>query len=157
MKTLILLLFPILLLSQYNGNVGINTVSPTNTLDINGDLRIRNILNSEVATNTYILIVDEYNVVKKILLSSILNTPIVDSKCPQFIANKSNPYYIEFKAEGYLTNPNDPIKANGLTFVSAGTYIENNTHYYTYTNISGQPLDINNFSVLFGTHTCNYN
>ena len=45
---------------------------------------------------------------------------------------------------------------NNLSFVSAGTYIENNTTYYTYTNTSGQPLDITNFSVLFDTHLCNY-
>lgn len=154
MKQLILLLFPILLLSQYNGNVGINTTEPTNTLDINGDLRIRNILNSQVANNTYILIVDEHNVVKKILLSSLFT--IQDEKCPQFIYNKSNPYYIVFKAEGYLTNPNDPIKANNLNFVSAGTYIENNTTYYTYTNTSGSPLNIDNFTVVFGTNKCNY-
>lgn len=47
-------------------------------------------------------------------------------------------------------------KVNNLSFVSAGTYIENNTTYYTYTNTSGQPLDITNFSVLFDTHICNY-
>ena len=153
MKQLILLLFPIIILSQ-TGNVGNNTTEPTNTLDINGDLRIRNILNSQVANNTYILIVDEHNVVKKILLSSLFT--VQDEKCPQFIYNKSNPYYIVFKAEGYLTNPNNPIKVNNLSFVSAGTYIENNITYYTYTNTSGQPLDITNFSVLFDTHTCNY-
>ena len=61
MKQLILLLFPIIILSQ-TGNVGINTTETTNTLDINGDLRIRNILNSQVANNTYILNVEETKV-----------------------------------------------------------------------------------------------
>lgn len=38
MKKLIILLFPILSFSQ----VGINTTTPTNTLDVNGSLRVRN-------------------------------------------------------------------------------------------------------------------
>lgn len=37
MKKLIVLLFPILTFSQ----VGISTTNPTNTLDVNGDLRVR--------------------------------------------------------------------------------------------------------------------
>lgn len=49
MKKLIILLFPILSLAQ----VGIETTAPTNTLDVNGSLRVRNqTLGTVEATST---------------------------------------------------------------------------------------------------------
>lgn len=49
MKKLSILLFPILTFSQ----VGINTTNPTNTLDVNGSLRVRNqTLGTVEATST---------------------------------------------------------------------------------------------------------
>lgn len=160
MKVLILLLFPILLLSQSpctndtSKKVGINVGEcPTTTLDVGGNLRVRDIL---LKSNKYVLLTDEEGNLTKILLSDLFTTT-PDSKCPQFIPNGSGPYFIRFKGGGYVTNPNDPIKVNGLRFNGAGTYVVDNITYYTYTNVSGQPLDLTNFSVLFSTHQCNYN
>ncbi len=148
MKTILFFLLSIMTFGQ----VGINTTEPTKTLDINGDLRVRDI---PLLSNKYVLLADDNGNITKVLLSDLFTTT-PDNSCPQFIYNKSNPYYIVFKASGYLSNPNDPIKANNLNFVSAGTYIENNITYYTYSNISGQPLDINNFTAIFGIHQCTY-
>lgn len=47
-KLILLLLFPILIYSQ----VGIGTTTPTNTLDVNGDLRVRNQTNGTVEATT---------------------------------------------------------------------------------------------------------
>lgn len=44
---LLFLLFPILAMSQ----VGIGTVNPTNTLDVNGSLRVRNLTTGTVISN----------------------------------------------------------------------------------------------------------
>ena len=43
-----------------------------------------------------------------------------------------------------------------LTFTQAGYWIENGYHYYTWTNNSGQALDINSFVVDFGSGICQY-
>lgn len=61
-----LILFPSIVFSQ----VGINTTTPTNTLDVNGDLRVRQI---DVATETpeYILAPDANGVITKTLTSSL--------------------------------------------------------------------------------------
>ena len=48
MKKLIILLFPILSMSQ----VGISTTNPTNTLDVNGDARVRSLTFGTVESNT---------------------------------------------------------------------------------------------------------
>lgn len=149
MKVLLFLLLSIFIPAQ----VGINTTEPTKTLDVNGTVRVRDI---PLLTNKYVLLSDEEGNLTKILLSDLFTTT-PDNKCPQFIPNGSGPYYIKFKGGGYVTNPNDPIKVNGLTFNGAGSWVENNITYYTYTNVSAQPLNINNFSVLFGSNRCNYN
>ncbi|KPH13171.1 hypothetical protein AMQ68_11860 [Chryseobacterium sp. ERMR1:04] len=61
-----LILFPSIVFSQ----VGINTTTPTNTLDVNGDLRVRQI---DVAAETpeYILAPDANGVITKTLASSL--------------------------------------------------------------------------------------
>jgi len=48
MKKLIIILFPILSFSQ----VGIATTTPTNTLDVNGDARVRSLTFGTVESNT---------------------------------------------------------------------------------------------------------
>ena len=48
MKKLIIILFPILSMSQ----VGIATTNPTNTLDVNGDARVRSLTFGTVESNT---------------------------------------------------------------------------------------------------------
>lgn len=48
MKKLIVLLFPLIGFSQ----VGINTTTPTNTLDVNGTARVRSLTNGTVESNS---------------------------------------------------------------------------------------------------------
>lgn len=149
MKTLLLILFPIILFSQYTGKVGINTSSPTETLDIDGSLRVRNIQQGN--STDFILVADGDGVIKKVLLANLLQ-----NDCPIFIRSESSPYYLKFKSASSIQNPNSALTIEGINFVSAGTWIENNTYYYSYSNTSGQPLNINQFTVNFGNKQCNY-
>lgn len=146
MKKLILLLLPTLASSQ----VGINTQTPSAILDVNGDLRVRQI--PTVNTAQYVLVVDNNGNVKKMALSAISN-----GTCPNFLKSQSNGHYLLFSSSSSIPNPNDPLVISGLNFVSAGTWIQNNTYFYSWSNTTGTPLNINNFTVQFGNLTCNYN
>jgi hypothetical protein len=148
MKKLITLLFPALLFSQ----VGINTASPTETLDINGTLRVRNTPNG-LPTDS--LLVIRNGVVKKISMSSI--TQQNSGTCPNFLKNLSHPYYLVFSSNGSIPNPNSPIVISGSTFNSAGTWTTGNVYYYSYTRVSAGGFNINNFTVNFGSLLCVYN
>lgn len=59
MKTKVFILLTISILEYTNAQVGINTTFPTNTLDINGDLRVRALANSE----NKILVADQLGVI----------------------------------------------------------------------------------------------
>ena len=149
MKKLLLLLLPIGLYSQ----VGINTTTPVETLDVNGTLAVRN---TPTATSNYsILVIDETTKqVKKISASTLSSN---SGTCPNFLKTQSNGYYLLFSSPSSIPNPNNSLVINGLNFVSAGTWISNNTYYYSYSNTSGTALNINNFTVTFTTLTCSYN
>lgn len=140
-----------LLLSAQNG-VGINTINPTAKLDINGNLRVRN-LPAGSATDSILVVNNGY--VKKIAISSLsINT----HKCPNFLKSQSSQYVIFFSSSSSIPNPSDPLVISGKNFASGYSYIQNNTYYYSWTNVSGQPLNINNFMVNFGgVLLCNYN
>lgn len=146
-----MVLIPFLGFSQYTGKVGINCTEPTKTLDINGNLRVRDI--QEVPTAIYLLASDEQGNVFKVKLSSVTQQ---QSNCPEFLKSESNANYIKFRSKNALNYPSNSIIINGLTFTNAGYWIENGYHYYTWTNTSGQPLDIDNFSVDFGNGGCQY-
>jgi len=150
MKTLLLILFPAFIFCQYTGKVGINTPTPTETLHVKGSLRVEDI--PLVPTAEFILVEDGQGVVKKILLSSVT----VQNDCPIFIRSESSPYYLKFKSASSIQNPNSALIIEGINFVSAGTWIENNTYYYSYSNTSGTPLNINQFTVNFVNKQCNY-
>lgn len=143
MKKLIFLLIPAIAFGQ----VGINTTTPTATLDVNGNMRIRTI---QTGNENDSILVTNNGFIKKISISSI------GVKCPDFIKNKSNPYYVLFHSSGSVPNPNNPQTIEGLNFVFAETSIRNNIYIYSYTNTSGTPLNINNFSVFFGSKKCTY-
>ena len=148
MKALLILL-PFFAFSQ-NGNVGINTTSPTATIDVNGTARVRNL--PTVVDETYIIVSNEEGDLKKMKLSDIQK-----NTCPNFNEEKSNCYYLLFYSEGSITKPNDMIQINNLPFKSAGTWIENNWYYFSYTNVNGKPLDITkSFEVNFNGIKCNY-
>jgi len=148
MKKLILLLFPIITFSQ----VGVNTTSPSATLDVNGDLRVRQI--PTVNATQYVLTVDDNGNVKKVAVSALNNS---NGTCPNFLKNQSSGYYLLFSSPSSIQNPNNPLVISGLNFVSAGTWIQNNTYYYSYSNTTGTSLNTNNFTVQFGNLACNYN
>ena len=62
---ILLSLMPTMMLCQ----VGINTTTPTKTLDINGQLRVRDI---PLSSSKYILLSDEEGNITKVLLSSLI-------------------------------------------------------------------------------------
>jgi len=146
MKKLIFLLFPVVFFSQ----VGINTKTPTATLDINGNLRARNV--PAGAQNDSILVIRN-GYIKKIAFSD-LNSSFT---CPQFVKNQSSGFYLLFKSTGAIPNPNNMIQVNGLNWPSTGAWVDQNFYYYSWTNISGIPININSFTVNFGGHSCTYN
>jgi hypothetical protein len=79
------------------------------------------------------------------------------SQCPNFIKSQSNPYYLLYSSNSVIPGSGDPKTINNLSFVNAGYWNQANTFYASWTNTSGQPLDINNFTIQFGNQTCTYN
>lgn len=148
MKILLLILsiLPGALLAQ----VGINTTTPTKTLDVNGEMRIRIVPQGDTTDN--ILVVDSQGNIRKLPISSL---QVTNSMCPN-LHNTSTGYYLLFTSTSSIPNPNNSLVISGKTFVSAGTWISNNTYYYSYTNTSGQPININSFSVDFTNLHCTY-
>ena len=143
MKKLILLLFPLALFSQ----VGINTSSPTETLDVNGTVRIRNLPTVSTADS---ILVTQNGIIKKVSISNLFAL-----KCPK-MSEKSNPHYLLFYSDSSIPNPNNSISVMDLEFVSAGTWIENNLYYFSYSNKSGKPLVLKEFLVNFSGVNCVY-
>ncbi|MCJ8153973.1 hypothetical protein MKJ01_09410 [Chryseobacterium sp. SSA4.19] len=81
----------------------------------------------------------------------------VKSQCPNFIKSQSNPYYLLYSSNSVIPGTGDPRTINNLSFVNAGYWSQASTFYASWTNTSGQPLDINNFTMQFGNQTCTYN
>ncbi|MFC3158121.1 hypothetical protein SAMN05443633_104447 [Chryseobacterium arachidis] len=65
-KLLLILILMISINSGFKAQVGINTESPSKTLDINGDVRVRNLPTSSSMTGKFILTIDASGNVKKI-------------------------------------------------------------------------------------------
>lgn len=150
MKTLItlLLLFTITVQAQ----VGINTDQPTKTLDVNGQVRIRNLPLGD--STDFLVVADSQGNLRKITISS-LNS---NNTCPTLIKSQSSGHTLLFTSSSSIPNPNDPITVQGSTFVSAGTWIANNTYFYSYTKTAGSPINLNIvFTVSFGSMSCTYN
>lgn len=142
---ILLILIPTIVFSQ----VGINTAQPTATLDVNGNLRIRKVLQGSVSDS--ILVINN-GYVKKIALSQL---QISNNVCPN-LDSSSTGYYLLFKSTSSIPNPNNSLVISGKNFVSAGTWVNNNTYYYSYSNTSGQSINVNNFSVDFTNLHCTY-
>ncbi|MDQ1096713.1 MULTISPECIES: hypothetical protein [Chryseobacterium] len=79
------------------------------------------------------------------------------SQCPNFMKSQSNPYYLLYSSSSAIPDSGNPKTINNLSFVNAGYWNQSNTFYASWTNTSGQPLDINNFTIQFGNQTCTYN
>ena len=131
--------------------VGINTTTPTAKLDVNGNLRIRTIPNG--VSSDSILVVNN-GFVRKIAISAL--SAVNQGTCPMFVKGQSNGYYLLFKSTGAINNPANPLTINTINFTNAGNWIQGNLYYFSWTNTTGQPLNINNFSVNFNGQTCNY-
>lgn len=155
MKTLLLILFPAFIFCQ----VGFNTTKPQATVHLTknpnistdkGDLKLDFVETGSISDS---LLVWSHKIVKRVSSSDFLASA---GKCPTFIKSQSNPHYIIFNSSSSIPNPNNPLTIQGLNFISAETSIRNNVYIYSYTNTSGQPLNINQFTVNFGNKQCNY-
>lgn len=145
-KLLFLLLLPMMSFSQ----VGINTKTPTATLEVNGDVKIRATIGT---INDTILVIRDNKIYK--VPASYYYT--LQNSCPVLVVNQSSGYYLLFQSVSSIDNPNNPITVQGKTFTSAGTWIVDNTYYFSYTNTTGVAVNINQpFTVLFGNQSCNY-
>lgn len=146
----IVLLMPTLLFAQ----VGINTTQPTKTLDVNGQQRIR--VRPQGTTSDSLLVSDNLGNVRRLHINQLQQSNTIT--CPQLVRQDSNGHYLKFVSTSSIPNPTSPLIISGRTFNSAGTWIDTNgIYYFTYTNVSGNPLNINQtFSVSFGTTTCIY-
>lgn len=145
----IILLLMILISIIINSQVGINTTTPTETLDVNGTLRIRNI--NENNCVEWILVADNSGVIKKMKISELLNI------CPTLDRNQSNGNYLLFYSNSSIPNPNNLITINNINFISSGSWISNNIYYFSFTKINGSTLNLNkNFTVFFDNLKCTY-
>lgn len=147
MKTILLfLLIPMMSFSQ----VGINTKTPTATLEVNGDVKIR----ATIGTINDTILVIRNNKIYKVPASYYYT---LQNSCPVLVVNQSSGYYLLFQSVSSIDNPNNPITVQGKTFTSAGTWIVDNTYYFSYTNTTGIAININQpFTVMFGNQSCNY-
>lgn len=142
------LVLPFMVIAQ----VGINTTTPTKTLDVNGEARIRN---TPTATGSYsVLVVDSDGNVKKIPVSA-LQTP--SGTCPNLNRFTSHGYSLNFYSYSSVPNPGNSLTINGLNFVSSSSFILGNVYYFSWTNTSGTALNLNTtFSVNFSGLVCTY-
>lgn len=147
MKKLLFLLLPAIGFSQ----VGIQTTTPTETLDVNGTFRTRDI--PLVTTAEYVIVTNADGVHRKVLLSSLTQNP---GTCPNFLLNQSSGYHIKFSSPSSVPNPNNALTIQGKNFIPAGASISNNTYFYSWSNTTGQAINIDNMTVNFSGLICTY-
>lgn len=144
----VLLLLPLTLWSQ----VGINTTIPTKTLDVNGQVRVRDLPLGDITD--YLVVTTANGELRKIPISTLIT---VNNTCPILMRNDSNPYYLKFTSTSSIPNPNNSVIVNGVSWAFAGTFNSNNLFHYSYTNTSGVALNLNQpFVVTFSTSNCTY-
>lgn len=140
----------ILFAANLNAQVGIGTETPTATLDVVGDVRIHDI--KEVSSIEYVLVSDNEGFVKKIPFSNFNTT---EWECPRLVEKTS--YWLKFESIYTIKRPNDGLVIEGINFSSSGAWINSNKYFFTYTNVTGRPLNINRpISVNFVNGTCEY-
>lgn len=150
MKTLKFLIF-IFITASLSAQVGVNTESPTAMLDIAGDARIRNLPTGNPSDS---IVVSNNGFLKKIAVSDLFGQ--TGNSCPDFVRSQSNSFYLLFKSESSIPNPNNGLTIEGLNFVSAGTWVQSNNYYFSYSNTSGNPLNLSGFTVDFSGVVCEY-
>lgn len=153
MKNIVYILF--LFVINIQGQVGINTVKPKQTLDVNGRIRSKIIdtlkIDSVVVTSNRL----QYKIHIKDLIADYIQTS--NNKCPRLNRVQSNEYYVLFDSNSSLPLPNTNITIENLNFTFSGSWTSNNIYYYSWSNSSGIQLNINkNFTVDFNGLTCQY-
>lgn len=136
MKKLVLLLLPIFGLSQYTGRVGINTTTPKATLQVKGNVMI------EASTG---------------MVSAASFSGGNSGQCPNFLKNQSSGYNVHFSSPSSVPNPNNALTIQGKNFAPSAAFITGNTYFYSWSNTTGQSININNLTVNFSGLICNYN
>ena len=147
MKKTLLLLISGSLFSQ----VGINTEEPTAMLDVVGDVRFREI---PTGVSTDSILVTNNGYVRKISISDLGIQG--NHRCPILNRQESGGWYIKFESDYSIPDPNSSLVIEGINFVSAGTWIEENEYHYSYSNTTGQGLNLNSFQINFHGLLCNY-
>lgn len=154
MKKILFLLIPTIGFGQ----VGINQPNPAPgaalhiSAGINGStLKVDDI--PLVTTAEYIIVTNADGVHRKVLLSSLTQSA---GTCPNFLRNQSSGHHIKFSSPSSVLNPNNDLLIQGKNFNAAGAHINNNTYFYSWSNTTGQPININNMTVNFSGLTCNY-
>ena len=145
---------PSLVLSQaYTGNVGINTTQPTHTLDVNGKVRAR-VMDNGLKSDS--IVVTRNGVLHKVALSDLLSGAS-GNKCPRLNRSSSSGHYLLFDSESSIPLPTTALTISGINFGYAGSWVSNNMYYYSWTNTTGNPLNINsNLTVNFNGLICQY-
>lgn len=148
--TLILLI----LITSIKAQVGINTTTPTKTLDIKGELRVQKRPQGSITDS--ILVTNTLGEVRRLSINQIISNN--SGTCPNFLKSQSSGYHIKFSSPSSIPNPQDPLTIQGKNFTQAGQSISNNTYYFSWSNTTGQSINIDNMTVIFGgTLTCIYN
>lgn len=150
MKTLKFLIVTLVAASSF-AQVGVNTETPTAMLDVNGNARIR-VLFAGSPSDSIVITNDGY--LGKIAVSDLLGS--TGNRCPNFVRNQSNSSYLLFQSESSIPNPNNALTVEGLNFVSAGTWVQSNNYYFSYSNTSGNPLNLSSFTMDFSGLICQY-
>jgi hypothetical protein len=149
-KLFLLLLLPTLAISQ---NVGIGTKNPTAKLEVNGNVKLK----ASIGTVNDTILVIRNGEIMKVPASFYQYTP--PTNCPLLVTGQgqSNGYYLKFQSNVPIVNPSATLVIQGKTFQAAGTWVSSNTYFYSYTNTSGSPLNINQpFTVNFTGQICQY-
>lgn len=154
MKHLFTLLLLVLITST-KAQVGINTTTPTKTFDVNGETRLR--VRPQGTISDSLLVTDTSGNVRRLAINQ-LQLSNNSGTCPNFLKSQSSGYHIKFSSPSSVPNPQDNLTIQGKNFNQAGQSIVNNTYYFSWSNTTGQPININNMTVIFGgVLTCIYN
>lgn len=152
MKKLLFLLLPAIGFAQANyPGVCINCTDPSEAMDVNGKIKSRDI--PLVTTAEYVIVTNADGVHRKILLSSLTQNA---GTCPNFIRNQSSGYHIKFSSPSSIPNPTNSLTIQGKNFTPAGASISSNTYFYSWSNTTGQPINIDNMTINFSGLTCTY-
>ncbi|WP_414845678.1 hypothetical protein [Chryseobacterium sp. IT-36CA2] len=110
------------------GQIGINTPTPTNTLDINGDLRVRSTVTNTSTNNLDVLMSNNTGVVSRITTQNFLK----DLKTPANIFNAEQTTNLTDNLSGNNTVNKVQFGTINLIDTNAGTW-NSNTNIYTVT------------------------